>query len=192
FLKESDFDKIFSAVKKRLLEKNIYVNRTTLEGCLIQKSSAEILYGWLDKKYGTNTQSIITRINNSKFITEDMLIDYIRVIFNGKSKALTDYSHFNVEAYKQTMQKGNKVNGNLRYTSRHAKLLMGLLEQATVKNKDLEKTDGWTTNFINYAVEYIETQSLHKNQTFGSTFKVYFPELYDIIRMLQPDSRGEI
>ncbi|TKF31869.1 ATP-binding protein [Vibrio kanaloae] len=192
FLKESDFDKIFSAVKKRLLENNIYINRTTLEGCLIQKSSAEILYGWLDKKYGTNTQSIITRINNSKFITEDMLIDYIRVIFNGKSKALTDYSHFNVEAYKQTMQKGNKVNGNLRYTSRHAKLLMGLLEQATVKNKDLEKTDGWTTNFINYAVEYIETQSLHKNQTFGSTFKVYFPELYDIIRMLQPDSRGEI
>ncbi len=106
--------------------------------------------------------------------------------------ALTDYNHFNIEAYKQTLAKKKKVNGKLRYTSRHAKMLMKILEEITVHNKYIDKTDGWTTSFLNHAVEYVENESLAKNQPFGTIFKVYFPEFYDIIRMLQPDSRGEI
>ena len=121
-----------------------------------------------------------------------MLIDYVRVIFNGKSMALTDYSYFNIESYKQTLAQNKKVSGKLRYTSRHAKMLMKLLEENIVCNKYLDKTDGWTTSFLNHAVEYVEKESLAKNQPFGTIFKVYFPEFYDIIRMLQPDSRGGI
>ncbi|ARP27035.1 hypothetical protein [Vibrio alginolyticus] len=69
---------------------------------------------------------------------------------------------------------------------------MDLLEKSTIRNKGLEKTDGWATSFINFSVDYIEDKSLTEKQSFGSIFKIYFPELYDIIRMLQPDSRGEI
>ncbi|EIM9980337.1 hypothetical protein LN974_004987 [Salmonella enterica] len=69
---------------------------------------------------------------------------------------------------------------------------MNFIEEHSIANKDLAKTDGWTTNFINYAVEHIANQSKAENKSFGSVFKVYFPELYDIIRRLQPDSRGEI
>ncbi|KZX68607.1 hypothetical protein A3712_13230 [Vibrio sp. HI00D65] len=192
FIDESDFDSIFTAVKSRLLDKNIYINRTTLEGCLIQEDSSEIVYEWLDKKYNSNFDAILQRIERSKYVTESMLIDYIRIIFNGKSMALTDYNHFNIEAYKQTLDKNKKVSGKLRYTSRHAKMLMKLLEESTVRNKYLEKTDGWTTCFLNHAVEFVEKESLNRNQPFGTTFRVYFPEFYDIIRMLQPDSRGEI
>ncbi|MCJ3032050.1 retron Eco8 family effector endonuclease [Escherichia coli] len=192
FLDESDFESVFTAVKSRLLDQNIYLNRTTLEGCLIQKHSSKIVYGWLDSEHNSNFDSTLKRIKRSKYVTEDMLIDYIRVIFNGKSMALTDYSHFNVETYKQTLNNKRKVSGKLRYTSRHAKMLMKLLEENTVHNKYLDKTDGWTTSFLNYAVGYVEKESLAKNQPFGTVFKVYFPEFYDIIRMLQPDSRGEI
>ncbi|GAL33623.1 hypothetical protein JCM19240_2319 [Vibrio maritimus] len=192
FLEESDFESIFHAVKIRLLEKNVYLNRTTLEGCLIQRHSSEILYGWLKNKYSSDFDSILQRIERSKYLTEDMLIDYLRVIFNGKSMALTDYSHFNVEAYKQTLDNGRKVAGKLRYTSRHAKMLMRLLEENTVRNKFLDKTDGWTTSFLNYAVEYVENESSSKNQSFGTVFKVHFPEFYDIIRMLQPIVEGDM
>ena len=192
FLDASGFDSVFFAVKSRLLDNNVYLNRTTLEGCLIQKNSSAIVYKWLDDNYNSNIVSILQRIERSKYVTENMLIDYIRVIFNGKTMALTDYSYFNTETYKQTLEQGKKVSGKLRYTSRHAKMLMKLLEEKTVRNKYLDKTDGWTTSFINYAVEYVEQESLTKNQPFGTIFKVYFPEFYDIIRRLQPDSRGEI
>lgn len=192
FLDESDFEQIFAAVKNKLLNKNIYINRTTLEGCLIQSNSSKIIYEWLDKRYNSDTTSILTRIKRSKHITENILIDYIRLIFNGKSKTLMDYSYFNIEAYKQTLQKGKKVSGKLLYTSRHAKKLMELLEMNTVKNRDLTKTNGWTTDFINYAVVFVEKESLNKKQSFGRTFSSFFPELYDIISQLQPDSRGKI
>ncbi|EGV1830903.1 TPA: AAA family ATPase [Vibrio parahaemolyticus] len=192
FLKEYEFEKVFSSVKMRLLSKNIYLNRTTLEGCLIQINSSKIFYEWMKKENNINFEPILCRISKSKFVTEDMLIDYMRIIYNGKSKALTDYSHFNLESYTQAMNNGKKINGKLRYTSRHAKLLMDLLEKSTIRNKGLEKTDGWATSFINFSVDYIEDKSLTEKQSFGSIFKIYFPELYDIIRMLQPDSRGEI
>lgn len=44
FHDNSNFEHTFNAIKKRLLVKNIYINRTTIEGCLIQKHSAEIFY----------------------------------------------------------------------------------------------------------------------------------------------------
>ncbi|TOA23726.1 hypothetical protein CGK30_24450, partial [Vibrio parahaemolyticus] len=95
FLKEYEFEKVFSSVKMRLLSKNIYLNRTTLEGCLIQINSSKIFYEWMKKENNINFEPILCRISKSKFVTEDMLIDYMRIIYNGKSKALTDYSHFN-------------------------------------------------------------------------------------------------
>lgn len=126
FTDKSGFERIFMAVKNQLLNKNIYINRTTLEGCLIQNDSSSIVYKWLDREYKSDTASILNRLKQSKYLNEEMLIDYIRVIFNGKSKALTDYSYFNPETYKQNMQKTKKAQGKLRYSSRHAKILMNL------------------------------------------------------------------
>ncbi|EMY3699120.1 retron Eco8 family effector endonuclease [Salmonella enterica] len=190
---DSEFEDIFNAIKKRLLLKNIYINRTTIEGCLIQNDSLILFYEWAAKKYDFDI-SIIDKlkIKTRKYLTQELLADYFRVIFNGKTKTLIDYKHFNFNAYKQAIQKCQPLNDRLKKTSTRAKVLMNFIEEHSIANKDLDKTDGWTTNFINYAVEHIANQSKAENKSFGSVFKVYFPELYDIIRRLQPDSRGEI
>ncbi|MEI7239715.1 retron Eco8 family effector endonuclease [Pectobacterium brasiliense] len=192
FPPSSSFEEIFNAVKKRLLYKNIYLNRTTLEGCLIQKDSAEIFYKWLAAKHGIDIDKLLRRVSRSNYVDLDMLIDYFRVIFNGKTQTLVDYSSFNLESYKQHIKSGKALNDKLKKTSKHAKYLMALLEKSTIANKHLDKTDGWTTSFLNYSVEYIEDETKLTDKAFGAVFRFYFPELYDIIRRLQPDSRGEI
>lgn len=189
----SEFEDIFHAIKKRLFLRNIYINRTTIEGCLIQKDSSSLFYEWAAKKYGFSIE-IIEKVKNKerKYFTQELLTDYFRVIFNGKTKTLIDYKSFNLNAYNQAIQKGQSPNDKLKKTTKRAKLIMNFIEENSIANKDLDKTDGWTTSFINYAVEHIASQSKRENKPFGSIFKVYFPEFYDIIRRLQPDSRGEI
>ncbi|POD89385.1 MULTISPECIES: retron Eco8 family effector endonuclease [Pectobacterium] len=188
----SNFEDVFNAVKKRLLHKNIFLNRTTLEGCLIQINSAQIFYEWLSVEYGINIDKIINKVSRSKFLTLEMLIDYFSVIFNGKNKILVDYSSFNYESYKQHISNGRALNDALKKTSKNAKNLMNLLEKKSIANSRVGKTNGWTTSFLNYSVKYIEDEIKLTNKTFGSVFRFYFPEFYDIIRRLQPDSRGEI
>ncbi|MEI8613560.1 retron Eco8 family effector endonuclease [Shewanella sp. PP-He15 brown] len=192
FVHKHQFDICFSAVKKHLLMKKVYICRTTIEGCLIQESSSEIFYKWLTKKYGIDMKRVVERVNKNKNLNEEILIDYMRVIFNGKTKTLLNYKSFNYENYRQLIRNGDKINENLKKTSKLAKSYMEILERNTISNKKLGKTDGWTTSFINFAVEHIEKECLTTKKQFGSAFKVYFPELYDIIRKLQPDSRGRI
>ncbi|MDT3295437.1 MULTISPECIES: retron Eco8 family effector endonuclease [Shewanella] len=192
FSPKLEFEFIFNAIKKHLLMKNFYICRTTIEGCLIQDSSSEIFYNWLNEKYKIDMNPVFDRINNNKNLTENMLIDYMRVIFNGKTKTLMSYKSFHPESYKQLIKSGKEINSNLLNTSKLAKAYMSALETSTISNKMLGKTDGWTTSFINFAIDQIEKECCITKQTFGSVFKLHFPELYDIIRMLQPDSRGKI
>ena len=135
---------------------------------------------------------ILKRINSSCSLTEKMLISYMRVIFNGKTDILSDIKSFNLEAYNKAIKDGEKPNERLLKTSKRAKILMKLLEKNTIDNSSIKKTDGWTTNFLNFACKQIEEESAHTKQSFSSRFKIYFPELYDIIHKLQPDSRGEV
>ena len=192
FLDESEFEQVFNALKSYLLLKRFYINRTTFEGCLIQVSSATIFYDWLLVRYEIDMNPILKRVKSSKYLTEEMLIDYMRVIFHGKTKTLIDYKSFNMEAYKQAIQKKKLLDSKLNKTSKRAKVLMDLLERETKRNKFLNKTDGWTTSFLNFAIDRIKVESLTKKQSFSNTFGFYFPELYDIVRRLQPDSRGKI
>ncbi|MEH6465588.1 MAG: retron Eco8 family effector endonuclease [Shewanella psychromarinicola] len=192
FTSESGFELIFNAVKKHLLMKGFYINRTTFEGCLIQEESSTIFYDWLAKEYNINIALILDRVKNSNYLTNELIIDYFRVIFNGKTKTLMDYKSFHPEAYKQAIANNRSIGSKLKNTNKRAKTIMAALERSSISNKDSGKTNGWTTSFLNFAVERIEKECLDEKKPFGSVFKVYFPELYDIIRRLQPDSRGEI
>ncbi|NSY35844.1 ATP-binding protein [Pseudoalteromonas sp. JC28] len=192
FSKDSQFDVIFDAIKRHLLLKNIYLNRTTIEGCLIQEASAPILYKWLNYKYNIDMSPVINRVRQSRYLNEKMIIDYLRVIFDGKTDTLVDYSSFNPEAFRQAISNGRKLSAKLKKTSRRAKSIMEELENFTVKNRHLSKTNGWITEFLNYSIIQIETECVTDKKKFGSIFKLYFPELDDIIKRLQPDSRGEI
>lgn len=192
FVNKHEFESIFKAVKHRLLSKKIYINRTTFEGCLIHEASSKIFYDWIKKEYEVDLSQILQRVRNSKRLKESMLIDYLRIIFNGKSQVFTDYSYFNVNGYEQALKKKKKINGKLSHTSRHAKMLMKILEKHIIENNSLGKTNGWATSFLNFAIHDLENKSLVLEKPFGTLFSIHFPEFYDIIQMLRPDSRGKV
>jgi predicted ATP-dependent endonuclease of OLD family len=90
FKKEAEFDLIFNSLKEYLLLKNCYINRTTFEGCLVQEQSAPIFYKWISLEYDIDMELLLNKVMSSSVLSESMLINYMRVIFNGKTKILTD------------------------------------------------------------------------------------------------------
>ncbi|MBD0785833.1 AAA family ATPase [Vibrio sp. Y2-5] len=188
----TNLDDFFKSLKSYMLQKNCYINNTTFEGCLINESSSPIFYEWLKAERNVDMSPILSRVSSSNILTDSMLVDYMRVIFKGKTKILSDYKSFNLDEYDKAIKNSATPHARLLKTSRRAKLIMKELEKRTIASSNVDKTNGWTTSFLNFAVNHIENEMVTKNSTFGSLFKIYFPELYDIIRMLQPDSRGEI
>ncbi|MEV3841372.1 retron Eco8 family effector endonuclease [Aeromonas veronii] len=183
--------KIHYTLNKYLHTKNIYINKTTFEGCLINTHSSDIFYAWLMHKHKIDITTIKKRISRSKYIDESMLIDYLRLIFNGKTEILHDYSHLNITPYKEAIRKKQALKGKLLKSSVHAKKIMFLLEEKTLKNSSetkTGKTSGWATSFVDFAISYIEQESSQKNEPFLKLFNVYFPEFSDILSRLQPDS----
>lgn len=182
---------IHSSLNKYLSTKNIYINKTTFEGCLINIRSSDVFYSWLKQEHNIDISPIKYRISRSKYIDEEMLIDYLRLIFNGKTEILHDYNHLNIKPYREAVRKGVVIKGNLLKSSVYAKKIMSYLEERTLKNNFSEKTgktSGWATSFVDFAILYIEKESSKKNEPFLKLFNVYFPELSDIIGRLQPDS----
>lgn len=176
FHKNVDFEKIHHAINNYLLLKNCYITRTTIEGCLISINSAPIFWEWLRREHKTDMSSILFKLkNNNSIFTLDVLMEYMRVLFNGKTSILNKYGQL------------NDVKGNIK-TSKNTKKVMSFIEKKVINyGAKTNKTSGWVTSFINFAICYIEN-TMNQEQTFDSEFKVYFPELYGIIQKLQPDS----
>lgn len=170
FQKNINFEQIHHAINKYLLLKSCYITRTTIEGCLISINSAPIFWEWLKYEYKIDTSSILGRL---KKFTLDVLIEYVRVIFNGKTSILNKYKQFKATPGDTISEISIKI--------------MELIEEVIEHDSRTSKTSGWVTSFINFSIYYIETR-IKEKQTFDSEFKVYFPELYDIIQRLQPDS----
>ncbi|SCB88104.1 Predicted ATP-dependent endonuclease of the OLD family, contains P-loop ATPase and TOPRIM domains [Kosakonia oryzendophytica] len=188
FVDEDMIENFRSAIKKYLLLKNFYINQNTFEGCLININSASLFYKWLEKERGVNIKKIKSRVNTRNSLDQRMLLTFFRVIFNGKTDSLWDYSIFNLEVYANAIKTGSPVPEKLLRTSLKAKRLMAYIEKNSMKNKSLKKTDGWATSFINFALDFIEAQSKRQKKSFNTIFKFYFPEFHDIIQRLQPDS----
>ncbi len=162
-----------NSLKTYLQTKRIYINDTTFEGCLISYNSREIFYAWLKKSYSIDIQPILSRVKKSRSLDEYLLIDYMRVLFNGKSNILNNKKQFNIK------------NGSNR-TTKMAKILLNKLDKF-LAIKTPEKADGWVTQYMNFSIEFIEKKT-QKNDDFKRNFEIYFPEIYDIIRKLQSDS----
>lgn len=101
-----------------------------------------------------------------EYLTEDILIEYIRVIFyEGK-----------FETQLKITQLKDKNNKNLI-----SKRILSMLVKTSLKHYD--KTSGWTTEFLNFAIDEIEKNRGDKE--FKDEFKKYFEELYDIITIIK-------
>lgn len=179
---------IHAAINKYLLLKHCYINKTTFEGCLININSSKIFYGWLNEKYKIDMEPIIDYVDKSKYLEHQILIDYLRIIFNGKSETLNDYKALNLKPYVEAKRNNKIPDKRLLRSSLSAKKLMNLLEKNTISNSHLGKTNGWATSFLHYAINHLEKESKAKDERFQKLFGVYFPELNDIITRLQPDS----
>lgn len=173
FNKSTDFELIFKNVKTRLLRHNVYLNRTTLEGCLIQIKSAKIVYAWLKSEWGIDVAPLLIRVRRCRYITESVFVDYLRIKFNGKSSIL-----FNAKMVNKT--------------DNRAARLLSFFEKKIELSKKFSKTDGWTTSFLNYAIEYIAAEEKKDDVNISIKFKLYFPEFYDILIRLRLDSKGEL
>ena len=152
-----------------LVKQRCIVVSTTIEGCLINFDSKDIFYSWLKNVRNVNIDPILARVDRSSYFNNEALIQYFRIIFNGKSETLVNYKNF---------CKGNLVNAR-------SQKVMRWLEAKTISNSQLGKTDGWVTSFLSFAIDHIEKESKQKNVAFNKIFSNYFKELYGIISELR-------
>ncbi|MDD9200303.1 retron Eco8 family effector endonuclease [Aliivibrio sp. S2MY1] len=230
-------DSFTSSINKYLLTKRYYINKTTFEGCLICPSSKELFFKWLEIEKKLNMRKVICRLKKCNLFDERDLINYFRIIFNGKCELIIDYKSFDFEGYKKSNKemmefkklieeidnikrmstinitskleeiiKKPKIEKRYQKSSIHSRKLMRILERKTVKNKDIKKTDGWITSFLNFSILEIENSvnisinnmnlgcnkeiERHRISLFKQKFKSIFPEFHDILIKLQPDRFG--
>jgi len=168
-----EIGKLTQAISTYSSKKNIVFLSTTFEGCLINEHSSNLFYKWLSHEHNIDTNTIINRISRSKKVSETILISFLRIIFNGKSEILTKFG-----------QLESRDNNTKLYTHHSARRLLKLTEKAFISFGDkTDKTSGWVTNYLNFAIKEIE-ESL-QDESFEKKFSMSFPELYSIINRLR-------
>jgi hypothetical protein len=159
----------------------VHILPTTYEGLLINNDSSRLFFQWLDKEIGAPINTILTEIQSRKMFNEKMLVQYLRIIFGGKSESLLN----------EKMLTAQNINGAEPMSSKRAKFLYNKLKTALKLPKGLtKKTSGWASRFLTFAILEIEKESATTEKPFRYLFSVYFPEFFDILLRLQSGSRG--
>jgi len=202
FLNDIEYkDKIYNyyslidfANESIFIHENKFFNHTTIEELLINNESINIFQKWLfhylvDKEVNTKRllhtpykrkkkkkKKVITAIkkiikkNEIPFIFEINRVTLFLLLFNAKTQTLVKH---NTGKYK-------KINKTFRG---HLEDIKKDIEIFTSVQNLFSKTSGWTTSFLDYAINYIEDNK-GKNE-FRDEFKKYFRELYDIITIIE-------
>jgi predicted ATP-dependent endonuclease of OLD family len=158
-------------IQKYLDDYNVRFVHTTIEEILINMSSKKLFFNWLKNQHRIKKANF-TKRNTTKrrFITDDLLVEYFRLLFDGKMETLV--------SYKQIIDKKN-----LHQSKR-------LLKFISKKLKKQDKTSGWATDFLNFVIDKIEnslvsTETKEREKEFREKFKQNFGELYDIITHIE-------
>ena len=175
-----DFQK---TLQSYLLNENVKIINTTFEGSLICVESKDLFLKWLVvwKPNEPKLQEITDKMKRVK--NSYLLIEYLRIIFNGKSETLIKRKKDKLTV---TSPKNVKVQNILNYINNNYKVLL-----------ESEKTNGWVTSFLDFAINEIENKidkipllktTNEKINAFNQEFKKNFPELYGILLLLRHDS----
>jgi len=191
------YNNIRHTLQKYLKIKHIFFNRTTIEETLINNGTKTLFFKWLKLKDNFDIENIIYtdyqyssykerlgigkiklylppqrkkfKIQNkvlNEYLTEDTILEYIRVMYyEGK---------FEIQIKLKLLE--SKNNKNLI-----SKEIYNILKKTSLKSRD--KTSGWATEFLNFAIEEIDKNRGEEN--FEDEFKKYFRELYDIITLIE-------
>lgn len=172
-IKETEkFKEDLDVIKKYLNNYNIRFCHTTIEEVLINSSSKKLFFTWLKNQYGIKKTNFSKRKGKKrKFITNNLLVEYFRLLFDGKMETLVPYKYIN-------------TTNNKNYQSKK------LLEYLNTKLSKQDKTSGWTTSFLNFGIDKIEntltqTDKEKREKEFREKFKQNFRELYDIITYIE-------
>lgn len=183
FKNKSQFMDFQKTLQSYLLNENVKIINTTFEGSLICVESKDLFLKWLVvwKPNEPKLQEITDKMKRVK--NSYLLIEYLRIIFNGKSETLIKRKKDKLTV---TSPKNVKVQNILNYINNNYKVLL-----------ESEKTNGWVTSFLDFAINEIENKidkipllktTNEKINAFNQEFKKNFPELYGILLLLRHDS----
>jgi len=151
---------------------NVKFLHTTMEEVLINTSCKNLFFDWLKNQYGIKKTNFSKRKGKKrKFITNNILVEYFRLLFDGKMETLVPYKHINSQ-------------NNKNYQSKK------MLKYLNLKLNKQDKTSGWATSFLSFAIDEIENSLTETNKDkrekeFRKKFKQNFGELYDIITHIE-------
>jgi AAA15 family ATPase/GTPase len=151
-----------------LSKKNICFAQTTIEESLINAKTKNMFYSWLSHEYNFDKSLYINMSDN---ITDEILLDYIRVFFGGKFQIQIDFSLLEKESDK----------------TKKSKILFDKIKR---NFSSIDKTSGWATSFLDFAINeidnsLIDSEQKEQSEAFKNEFKKYFEELYDIITCIE-------
>lgn len=183
FNNQSEFIDFQKTLQSYLLQENVMLLSSTFEGSLICRESKSLFIDWLEqwKPEDTKLKDFTNRARRIKDRNSYLLIEYLRIIFNGKSETLIQR-----KGLTKTRPKIERVEKLLNFINKNYKILL-----------DSEKTNGWVTSFLDFAINEIENKinkipllksENDKKNAFNQQFKMNFPELYGILLLLRHDS----
>ena len=181
--KPHSFKSLFHGINRILADNNVYVLPTTFEGALINVSSSSLFFNWLRSEGHKGIDIVLDEIAKRRMFSVDMLIQYLRIIFNGKTDSLVQKKNIN----------GKTHCGYEYMCSRNSKKLYKKLDRVLkIPDSKTSKATSWGSDYLTYAILEIEKEvKIKEDKKFDELFHIYFPDLSVILSKLQiGSSRG--
>ncbi|PEQ56894.1 hypothetical protein CN470_29360 [Bacillus cereus] len=154
------FKKFKEHIKKYCIKYNVYPVSTTIEGALINDYNLDLFKVWLISRHPNESNYIEDLYNLSR--NQSDKTSAFRLIVHGKYDTLTKI-------------KKDEVIGTFPDNIKKSYLLIKRLKG------NYDKTSGWVTDWMDYVFETIINKAELPNEK-ERLFRLYFPELYDIIK----------
>lgn len=171
-IEDITFQENMEALKRYLRLHRVFVVNTTIEETLINIDSSSLFFEWLKLQYSILAKNFLysKKLNSRKYITKAILISYLRIVFEGKFETQIDYKTL--------------INSKNNFKS---KFLLKTINKYINKQ---DKTSGWTTKFLNFAINDIESKLVcedlkEREKEFRKIFQQNFGELFDIIKLIE-------
>ena len=168
-----EFNYLQDQIKSYFIEYNIFVNYTTIEGILINKTNYEIFYKWIliedenDQSLSNDLKTIFDKYTKDP----EFQVTIFRLMVKGK---LNSQKKFKYRKNDDNIDRKNefieKYKGELE--TEEAEEILEIVERVW---GSFSKTDGWMTRFLNY---YFDR---HNKKFSKEKFENVFPELTNLL-----------
>jgi len=101
-----EYNESIKLMKNYLNDYNVKFLHTTIEEVLINISCKKLFFNWLKNEYGIKKTNFSKRKGKKrKFITNNLLVEYFRLLFDGKMETLVSYKHISSENNKNHLSR---------------------------------------------------------------------------------------